>query len=133
MGRISKFYRTQFEKKEKEYFNDVVKTMKSEAHKKSGALRDSITIERYGLLDAKIGVDSQALASDPRNVSKKDYSEAYLNGHGGYTILPKKAKALRWLGDDGKYHYAKSVYIPPRAGDPFIKRTLLKLKKFSSY
>ena len=33
----------------------------------------------------------------------------------GGTIYPKRAKALSWIGEDGKRIFAKSVRIPTRA------------------
>ncbi|EFT46599.1 hypothetical protein FEW48_002541 [Enterococcus faecalis] len=117
------------EKEIDNYAKKMEKIIKEEAHVKTGALKDSITIEKESDGSRLIGVDVAKLKSDPRNVGGLDYSIPYYKGHSGYTIRPRKAKALSWVGKDGKRHFAKSVYIPPHAGDPFLKRAVLRRPK----
>lgn len=31
----------------------------------------------------------------------------------GYTVVPRRAKVLRWQGKDGQVHFARKVTIPP--------------------
>lgn len=102
--------------------------MKSEAPSKSGALRDAITIERRGLADYRVGVDSSKLASDPRNVSGVDYSGWVVTGHKAYTIRPVRRKALRWVDDSG-VHFAKYVRIPASSGNNFVARAKRRVPK----
>lgn len=117
------------EKKTDGYAKKVKQLLKEEVHVKSGALRDSIEDEKKGPGHHLIGVDAAKLASDPRNVSGMDYSVPYHDGHRAYTIRSKNAKALRWIGKDGKVHFAKSVRIPASAGDPFIERAVKRRPK----
>lgn len=96
----------------------------------TGALRDSITKERKSFSRYRVGVDSSKLATDNRNASQFDYSPVVVNGHRGYTVKPVRAKALRWVGKDGKVHFAQRVYIPPASGNDFVARTLKRIPKF---
>ena len=116
-------------KEVEQYADKMEKILKEECHVKSGALRDSITIEKKGEGDYLVGVDTGRLQSDPRNIGGIDYSRFYHDGHGSYIIRPKSAKALRWVGSDGAVHFAKSVRIPASAGDPFVKRAVAKRPK----
>lgn len=106
------------------YAESMKRIVKEEAHVKTGALRDSISIEKKGECEYLVGVDAGKLKSDPRNIGGIDYSVPYHDGHRAYKIVAKKAKALRWVGKDGRVHYAKSVQIPASTGDPFIERAV---------
>lgn len=113
-----------------QYASDVEKTMKKEIHVDTGVLRDSIVKEKKSKDLSVVRIDTNKVASDPRNKSRIDYSWYYYKGHKEYiTITAKNAKALRWIGKDGKVHFAKSVRIPPSAGDDFIGRTLAHLPR----
>lgn len=55
-------------------------------------------------------------------VGPLDPTIPYVNIHEfGGVIYPKRAKALSWIGDDGRRHFAKRVYIPAR---PYISPAL---------
>ncbi|GCF92500.1 hypothetical protein NRIC_03910 [Enterococcus florum] len=114
------------EKEIEDYTNKMVDILKQEVHVKSGATRDAITKEKKGKAHFLAGVDVSKLKADPRNIGGVDYSVFYHDGHAAYTIRPRKAKALRWLGKDGKVHFAKSVRIPASAGDPFVARAVAR-------
>lgn len=115
------------EKEIDKYADKMLKITKQEAHQKTGALRDSIRKEKkkYGY---KIGVDSDVLKADSRNIGHIDYSPHYYYGHGGYTIVPKNKKALRWEDSTG-VHFAKKVHIPASSGDPFLERAIARRPK----
>jgi len=103
--------------------------LKQEVHVKSGALRDSIEKKKKGTGEYFIGVNVEKLKADPRNIGGLDYSRAYHDGHGPYTIVPKRAKVLRWIGADGKVHFATKVKNPAHAGDPFVQRAVQRFKR----
>ena len=113
-----------------EVVDESVKITQDEVNVKTGALRDSICSEKKGDFEAVIGVDAGKLKSDLRNIGKIDYSLFYWKGHRTYTIHPKRAKVLSWVGSDGKRRFAKKVTIPAHAGDPFIERAIAKIPKF---
>ena len=113
----------------KEYAKTMEKVVKEECHVKSGALRDSISTEWKGFGDYLVGVDAAKLKADPRNIGGIDYSKHYYYGHRAYVIRARNAKSLRWVGKDGKVHFAKSVRIPASAGDPFIERAVARRPK----
>lgn len=107
------------------YAEDVEKEMKKQIHVDTGVLRDSVVNEKKSQDKRVVRIDGSKVASDPRNESKEDYSWYYYKGHG--EIVPKKAKALRWVGKNGKAVYAKKVRAT--SGDDFIGRTLSNLPK----
>lgn len=113
----------------KQYADKMKEIMKREAHVKTGALRDSIDVEKKDKGHYLVGVDVAKLKADPRNIGGIDYSGYYHDGHGPYKIVAKRAKALRWVGKDGKVHFAKSVQIPASAGDPFVERAVERRPK----
>lgn len=113
----------------RQYAEKMEQLMKQEVHKKSGATHDSITTEKKGKCDYLVGVDAAKLKADHRNIGGIDYSVFYHDGHATYKIVAKKAKALRWVGKDGKVHFAKSVTIPASPGDPFVKRAVARRPK----
>lgn len=127
---IAKTIIKQIDSEIESYANKMEVIVKGEAHIDSGALRDSITTEKKANGSYLVGVDAAKLKSDARNASKTDYSVPYHDGHRAYTVRAKKAKALSWIGKDGKRHFAKSVRIPASAGDPFIERAVQKRPKF---
>jgi hypothetical protein len=47
-----------------------------------------------------------------------------LGGH----IYPVRARVLRWKGLDGKAHFAKHVYLPPRPYMQVIRETAVKCR-----
>lgn len=126
---FSKIVLNAIDKEIDKYAKKMVDITKNEVHVKSGATRDAIVKEKKAIGHYRVGVDAAKLKADPRNIGGIDYSPFYHDGHGPYTIYPKNAKALRWIGKDGKEHFAKYVRIPASAGDPFIKRAVLKRPK----
>ena len=128
---LAKLVMNSIEKELDDYAKKMENVVKSEAHVKSGALRDSITTEKKGVGDYLVGVDAAKLKADLRNAGGIDYSPFYHDGHGAYRIVAKRAKALRWVGSDGQVHFAKSVNIPASAGDPFIERAVARRPKLS--
>jgi len=125
---LGKMVMAEVDKSLKKFAKTAEKTMKGEAHVKTGALSSSITTDFKSSDDFTVGVDSDKLKADPRNVGGIDYVLFYWKGHRSYTIRPKSAKVLSWVGPDGKRRFAKSVKIPAHPGDPFIERTLARLK-----
>ena len=117
------------DKEVEQYAKKIEKLMKEEVHVKSGALRDSIKTEKKGKGHYLVGVDTAVLKSDQRNIGGMDYSVFYHDGHKAYTISAKNAKVLRWIGKDGKVHFAKSVRIPASNGDKFIQRVVERRPK----
>lgn len=117
------------EKEIEDYAKKMEKLIKQEAHVKTGALRESVSTEKKGRGYYRVGVDVQKLKKDDRNIERIDYSPFYYYGHDAYTIFPKTAKALRWVGKDGKIHFAKKVRMPAHAGDPFIDRAIVRRPK----
>ena len=126
---IAKIVVNLVEKKIEKYAGTMEKILKEECHVKTGALRDSITTEKKGEGEYLVGVDADKLKVDPRNIGGIDYSPFYHRGHGTYIIRARNKKVLRWVGADGKVHFAKSVRIPASAGDPFIERAVARRPK----
>lgn len=95
---------------------------------KKGALRDSITKERKSDTLYRIGVDSDKLRNDARNISHFDYSQIVVDGLDHWiTIKVKNKKSLHWT-KGGKDYFAYSVRIPPRKGNDFISRVANKYR-----
>lgn len=128
MTKIAKTAEKLFQQKFDEFVKDAVKITKSEAHVKSGALRDSITSQSQGKFKALVGVNGAVLAADPRNAGRIDYSWYYWKGHKAYTIRPVRAKALHWIDENGNDVFAKVVRMPAHPGDDFIGRAVKRLK-----
>lgn len=113
-----------------QYAEKMEDILKEEVHVSSGATRDAITKEKKGEGHYLVGVDAAKLKADPRNIGKIDYSPFYHDGHGPYTIYPKNAKVLKWTDKKtGQTRFAKYVRIPASAGDPFVKRAVLRRPK----
>jgi hypothetical protein len=62
------------------------------------------------------------------------YAQAVHEGTRPHIIRPRRAKALRFRGGDGKFIFAKSVNHPGTKGNPFFTRatekTLPKIREF---
>lgn len=112
-----------------DYAKKMETVVRAEAHVDTGAVRDSISTEKKGEGHYLVGVDAAKLKGDPRNKTGIDYSPFYHDGHGPYTVTAKRGKALKWVGKDGKVHFAKKVHIPAHAGDPFIERAVARRPK----
>ena len=53
--------------------------------------------------------------------TNKVYARAVHEGRQALIIRPRRRKALRWKGGDGKYLFAKKVFQPARKGKPFFR------------
>ena len=53
--------------------------------------------------------------------TNKVYARAVHEGRQALIIRPRRRKALRWKGGDGKYLFAKKVFQPARKGRPFFR------------
>lgn len=104
---------------------EVVETEKKNVPVVTGNGRDSITKEKRKKFTWRIGHDKEKTMTKD---GKHSYMDIVFYGiKKGYTIKPKKAKALRFV-IDGEVIFAKSVYIPPRKGNDFIGKTVKKLR-----
>jgi hypothetical protein len=115
------------------YANEAEKIMKREAPTgRTGALEDSITTEKVSDYHYKVGVDASALKSNPNNISGFDYSVVVAEGNKrAYKIRPLRASGfLKWTDRNGQVHYAKEVTHPKTDPNPFVQRTVRKMKKF---
>ena len=53
--------------------------------------------------------------------TNKVYARAVHEGRQAMIIRPRRRKALRWKGGEGKYLFAKKVFQPARKGKPFFR------------
>lgn len=53
--------------------------------------------------------------------TNKVYARAVHEGRQALIIRPRRRKALRWKGGEGKYLFAKKVFQPARKGRPFFR------------
>lgn len=53
--------------------------------------------------------------------TNKVYARAVHEGRQALIIRPRRRKALRWKGSEGKYFFAKKVFQPARKGKPFFR------------
>lgn len=53
--------------------------------------------------------------------TNKVYARAVHEGRQALVIRPRRRKALRWKGGEGKYFFAKKVFQPARKGKPFFR------------
>lgn len=53
--------------------------------------------------------------------TNKVYARAVHEGRQALIIRPRRRKALRWKGGDGKYLFVKKVFQPARKGRPFFR------------
>lgn len=107
-----------------DYSKEMESITRNEAHIRTGALRDSISLEKKAMYKYTVGVDSGKLIADKRNLTGTDYSIPYHDGHIGYRIVPRRAKVLHWIDENGNDRFAKYVDIPASSGDKFIKRAV---------
>lgn len=114
---------THIEDKAKECEN----IMKQVIHKKSGALSDSVEIQKINDYTYKVGVNEIKLINDPRNIGHINYTPFYYYGTKAYTIRAKNAKYLHWT-KNGKNYFAKSVRHPAVKPHNFIQDTLNKMR-----
>lgn len=52
--------------------------------------------------------------------TKAPYGTYVHQGFGSFVIVPRHKKALRWVGRDGKFVFAKRVKHKGYKGDPFL-------------
>lgn len=90
----------------------------------TGKLRRYISINKDGKARI-IGHDRDKVV----NESGDSYGEhVYYGIRTGYTIRPKSKKALRFYVGS-KEVFAKSVYIPPRPGNPFVDNGIARSER----
>jgi hypothetical protein len=104
------------------------KIMSFVIHRKSGALSDSVEVEKVSSGHYRVGVNESKLISDERNAGHVNYVGFYFNGSRPHTIRAKNGGVLHWR-KDGKDYYAKSVKHPGNKPHNFIQETLDKMKK----
>lgn len=111
-----------------EIATEATSIMKSVINKKTGALRDSVQMEKAKDGSYLVGVNEQILINDKRNAGHVNYVSYYYNGSKPHTIRAKNAKALHWVLN-GKDYYAKSVHHPGNKPHDFIQDTVRLLDK----
>lgn len=98
--------------------------MVDEAHKVTGALKESIIKDKLSETEYFVGVDGDKLKRNPKNINDFDYSKAYWKGR--KEVRPVKKKALRWTVGDKVVYAQKSRATK---GDPFVERAIAKFDK----
>lgn len=121
---IEKNVNEHVEKKAKE----AQRVMKQVINKDTGALSDSVDIEKVKDNHWKVGINTGKLVNDPRNAGKIDYTPYYYHGSRPHTIKAKPGKTLSWVGKDGKRYFAKSVKHPGNKPHDFLGETLNRIK-----
>ena len=104
------------------------KIMRAVIHRKSGALSDSVDVEKVSSGHYRVGVNESKLVGDERNAGHVNYVGFYFNGSRPHTIRAKNGGVLHWR-KDGKDYYAKSVKHPGNKPHNFVQETLDKMKK----
>lgn len=95
----------------------------------TGAMMDSITTEKISDFVYLVGVDSDTLKFDPRNIRGIDYSPYVYNGVSRpITIYPRNGMYLKWTDRSGRVHYATHVTIPPRRANRFLDRAVARME-----
>lgn len=102
--------------------------MKLKINKKTGALSDSVEIEKISDFNYLVGVNEQKLMADERNAGNVNYVHYYYYGSRPHTIRAKNGKALHWRLN-GKDYFAKAVKHPGNKPHNFIQETLDEMKK----
>ncbi|MDG4968249.1 hypothetical protein [Lactococcus lactis] len=102
--------------------------MKDVINKKTGALSDSVEVERIEFANYKVGVNENKLINDERNAGNVNYVKFYFDGNRPHTIRAKNGGVLHWRLN-GKDYYAKSVKHPGSKPHNFIQDTLDRMKK----
>jgi len=123
-GQIKKDVDAKVEEKAK----DAQKIMKNVINKDTGALSDSVDIEKVSDSHYKVGINTAKLINDPRNAGKIDYTPYYYHGSRPHTIRAKPGKTLSWIGKDGNRHYAKSVKHPGNKPHDFLGETIKRMR-----
>lgn len=72
-----------------------------------GDLRKAHVVEPMGSDDAVLAANTP-------------YARALHDGRPKITIKPKRGKALRFKGNNGKFHFAKKIVQPARDGRPWL-------------
>lgn len=107
---------------------EAQKIMKEVINKKTGALSDSVEIEKIGDASYLVGVNENKLVNDERNAGNVNYVKYYYYGSKPHTIRAKNGKALHWR-INGKDYYAKIVRHPGNKPHNFIQDTLDRMRK----
>lgn len=107
---------------------EVQAIMKEVIHKKTGALSDSVEIERKDIDSYLVGINENKLINDERNAGNVNYVKFYYYGAKPHTIRAKNGGVLHWRLN-GKDYYAKSVKHPGSKPHNFIQDTLDRMRK----
>lgn len=128
---ISKIIMAQVHNKEEKFIDDLTQQVIDYTPVgDTGVLRESIKNEKKNEGHWLVGVDKDIVEKSPFNPGNFDYSIVVHNGSHGYYIESKKGKTLTWIDKaTGKRRFAKRVFHPATAGNPFIKKAVQKLPK----
>lgn len=116
------------ERADKIIIQEIIKVLRSEIPIDTGNMRSSVDFNKLFVVIGNrayvIGHDKDKTRTDDGKHSYGDI--VYYGIKKGYYIYPRKAKALRFQVG-GETIFAKRVFIPPRAGNRFIDRTVQRL------
>lgn len=107
---------------------EAKKIMKEIINKKTGALSDSVEMEKIGDASFLVGIDEQKLVNDERNAGNVNYVKYYYYGSKPHIIRVRNGKALHWRVN-GQDYYAKIVRHPGNKPHNFIQDTLDRMRK----
>lgn len=116
------------EKNTEERAKEARGIMKDVINKKTGALSDSVEMQKQTDGSYLVGINENKLKQDPRNAGGVNYVKYYYYGSKPHTIRAKNGKALHWRLN-GKDYYAKSVKHPGNKPHNFIQDTLDRMRK----
>lgn len=102
--------------------------MKQVINKKTGALSDSVELEKLSEGSYLVGINENKLVNDERNAGNVNYVKYYYYGAKPHTIRAKNGGVLHWRLN-GKDYYAKSVKHPGSKPHNFIQDTLDRMRK----
>jgi len=89
-------------------------------HHVTGKLEHNLTHRvRYNEMTGYVYVQNDNMLVNWRG-RRINYAVFVHFGTRPHDIKPKNAKALRWVGGDGLFHFAKVVEHPGYKGDPFL-------------
>lgn len=102
---------------------DIMPVVRDGARRVQRRARDLVPVDT-GILKGSILKEDLPLQRASEVFTSTEYAPYVEFGTRGHRVEATNAKALRWVGRDGKVHFAKSVYIPPRPPRPFMGRAL---------
>lgn len=106
---------------------EAKKIMKQVINKNTGALSDSVQIQKVSATHYRVGVNEDVLVNDERNAGNINYVKFYFHGSKPHTIRAKPGKVLHWK-KNGKDYFAKTVKHPGSKPHDFITETIKKMK-----